>query len=161
MWIRLWLFLSEKPQMLYLYFKQLFAQVTNPPIDGIREEMITSSSVLLGVAGNLLEPNDKTSASIYLEHPILTSEQLAALKNINDGRFKAVTLSMLYKVDGGARSMERALERIFRQADRAIDEGANIIILSDRGVSREHAAIPAVTCFGGTASSYDQKRDQN
>lgn len=141
--------LSEKPQMLYLYFKQLFAQVTNPPIDGIREEMITSSSVHLGVSGNLLDPNDEKSASVYLEHPILTNDQLAALKNISGPRFKSVTLSMLYKVSDGVRSMERALERIFRQADKAIDEGANIIILSDRGVSAEHAAIPALLASAG------------
>ena len=141
--------LSEKPQMLYLYFKQLFAQVTNPPIDGIREEMITSSSVLLGANGNLLDPDDSKSACIYLEHPILTNGQLSALKNINDERFKSVTISILYKVSDGVRSMERALERIFRQTDKAIDEGANIIILSDRGVSSEYAAIPALLASSG------------
>ncbi|NCB42233.1 MAG: glutamate synthase large subunit [Clostridia bacterium] len=141
--------LSEKPQMLYLYFKQLFAQVTNPPIDGIREEMITSSSLLLGASGNLLDPDDNKTACIYLEHPILTNDQLIALKNIKDERFKSVTISILYKVADGSRSMERALERIFRQADRAIDEGANIIILSDRGVSKEYAAIPALLASSG------------
>lgn len=141
--------LSEKPQMLYLYFKQLFAQVTNPPIDGIREEMITSSSVLLGASGNLLDPADNKTACIYLENPILTNEQLNTLKNIKDERFKPVTISILYKVAEGSRSMERALERIFRQADRAIDEGANIIILSDRGVANEYAAIPALLASSG------------
>lgn len=141
--------LSEKPQMLYLYFKQLFAQVTNPPIDGIREEMITSSSILLGGAGNLMDPGDNQSASIYLEHPILTDEQLFKLKNLQDLRFKSVVISMLYKVSGGARSMERALERIFREADNAIEEGANILILSDRGVSSELAAIPALLASSG------------
>ena len=141
--------LSEKPQMLYLYFKQLFAQVTNPPIDGIREEMITSSSVLLGASGNLLDPDDSKSACIFLEHPILTNDQLRALKHLDDERFKSVTISILYKVSDGVRSMERALERIFRQADKAIDEGANIIILSDRGVSSEAAAIPALLASSG------------
>jgi len=141
--------LSEKPQMLYLYFKQLFAQVTNPPIDGIREEMITSSSLLLGASGNLLDPDDNKTACIYLDHPIITNDQLRALKNINDKRFKSVTISILYRVADGSRSMERALERIFRQADRAIDEGANIIILSDRGVSKEYAAIPALLASSG------------
>ncbi len=141
--------LSEKPQMLYLYFKQLFAQVTNPPIDGIREEMITSSSLLLGGSGNMLDPDTGSTASIFLEHPILTNQQLATLKAIKDTRFKTATISILYKVSDGSRPMERALERIFRQADRAIGEGANIIILSDRGVSKEYAAIPALLASSG------------
>ncbi|MEI6101894.1 MAG: glutamate synthase central domain-containing protein, partial [Eubacteriales bacterium] len=77
--------LSEKPQMLYLYFKQLFAQVTNPPIDGIREEIVTSSSILLGTSGNLLDPDRKSTASIFLDHPVLTNEQLAQIKQLNTG----------------------------------------------------------------------------
>ncbi len=143
--------LSEKPQMLYLYFKQLFAQVTNPPIDGIREEMITSSSVLLGASGNLLDPDDDKSACIFLEHPILTNEQMHILKNIEtvDRRFKSVTIPILYRAGDGARSMERALGRIFKLADKAIDDGANIIILSDRGVSKDYAAIPALLASSG------------
>jgi glutamate synthase (ferredoxin) len=141
--------LSERPQMLYLYFKQLFAQVTNPPIDGIREEIVTSSSIMLGTAGNLLEPDKKDTASIFLEHPILTNEQLAALKNLNDGYFKSVTISILYKAANGAAGMEKALSRIFREASNAISEGANIIILSDRGVNEEFAAVPALLASSG------------
>lgn len=141
--------LSEKPQMLYLYFKQLFAQVTNPPIDGIREEIVTSSSILLGDTGNLLDPDGEKAASILLEHPILTNKQLLTLKNLNNDKFKAVTISMLYKVKDGSKAMERALDRIFRQADKAISEGANIIILSDRGVNENQAAIPALLASSG------------
>lgn len=141
--------LSEKPQMLYYYFKQLFAQVTNPPIDGIREEIVTSSSMLLGDTGNLLEPDQIKSASIFLEHPILTNEQLLAIKQINNDKFKIRTISILYKASGGARAMERTLDRIFREADKAIHEGANIIILSDRGVNEELAAIPALLASSG------------
>lgn len=141
--------LSEKPQMLYLYFKQLFAQVTNPPIDGIREEIITSSSMLLGDTGNLLAPDQIKSASIFLEHPILTNEQLNTIKHLDNDKFKTRTISILYKASGGARAMERALDRMFREADKAISEGANILILSDRGVNEEHAAIPALLASSG------------
>lgn len=141
--------LSEKPQMLYLYFKQLFAQVTNPPIDGIREEIITSSSLLLGDMGNLLEPDRRHSASVFLEHPILTNEQLNTIKRLHDDRFKTATISMLYKASEGLKALEKALERIFREADQAIGAGANILILSDRGVNEVFAAIPALLASSG------------
>ncbi|SPF53742.1 glutamate synthase, large subunit [Candidatus Desulfosporosinus infrequens] len=141
--------LSEKPQMLYLYFKQLFAQVTNPPIDGIREELITSSSILLGDAGNLLDPDQSNSASIFLEHPILTNEQLNTIKHLNNDKFKTATLSILYQVSKGVKAMEKALDRIFRETDQAISAGANIIILSDRGVDENYAAIPALLACSG------------
>ncbi|KLU65095.1 ferredoxin-dependent glutamate synthase 1 [Desulfosporosinus acididurans] len=141
--------LSEKPQMLYLYFKQLFAQVTNPPIDGIREEIITSGSILLGDTGNLLDPDQRNSASLALEHPILTNEQLNTIKALNNDKLKAVTISILYNVSEGSRAMEKALGRVFRKADQAISEGTNIIILSDRGVNKEFAAIPALLASSG------------
>jgi len=141
--------LSEKPQMLYLYFKQLFAQVTNPPIDGIREDIVTSSSINLGDTGNLLDPDQRDSASIALEHPILTNEQLNTIKQLNNDKFKTVTLSILYQASEGANSMKKALKRIFKEADKAISEGANIIILSDRGVNEHLAAIPALLASSG------------
>ncbi|HZK55285.1 MAG TPA: glutamate synthase large subunit [Desulfosporosinus sp.] len=141
--------LSEKPQMLYLYFKQLFAQVTNPPIDGIREDIVTSSSTHLGGTGNLLDSDQRNSASIFLEHPILTNEQLNTIKHLNNDKFKTVTLSILYKASEGAKSMEKVLERIFRETDKAISEGANIIILSDRGVNEIYAPIPALLASSG------------
>lgn len=136
--------LSEKPQMLYLYFKQLFAQVTNPPIDGIREEIVTSASLLLGGTGNLLDPQDSTCNSLFLEHPILTNEQLQTIKKLNNERLKSTTLSILYDPSGEEQTLERGLERMLRQADRAISEGANILILSDRGVNDKLAGIPAL-----------------
>ncbi|MGC7872807.1 glutamate synthase large subunit [Desulfosporosinus sp. SYSU MS00001] len=141
--------LSEKPQMLYFYFKQLFAQVTNPPIDGIREEIITSASILLGDTGNLLDPDQRNSASLALEHPILTNEQLNTIKALNNDKLKAVTISILYNVSEGSKAMDKALDKVFRKADQAISEGANIIILSDRGVSKEFAAIPALLASSG------------
>lgn len=141
--------LSEKPQMLYLYFKQLFAQVTNPPIDGIREELVTSAGMFVGNSANLLDPDSPNTACLSLEYPILTNEQLAALKKMKDARFKSVQLSMLYPVAEGPKGMERALERIFRLSEKAIEEGANIIILSDRGVNKDMAAIPALLTVSG------------
>jgi glutamate synthase (ferredoxin) len=141
--------LSEKPQMLYVYFKQLFAQVTNPPIDGIREEIITSSSMLLGNAGNLLNPDQDDSASVFLEHPILTNEQLDIIKHLDNGKFKSRVIPILYKVSDGTNALERALVRIFREADKAISEEANINIHSDRGVNEEQAPIPALLASSG------------
>ncbi len=141
--------LSEKPQMLYLYFKQLFAQVTNPPIDGIREEVVTSDSIILGTSGNLLEPDKENSASIFLDHPILTNTELNTLKNLNNKVFKAVTISMLYKASEGVGALEKRLSRIYKEADTAIAQGANIIIISDRGVNAEYAAIPALLASSG------------
>lgn len=141
--------LSEKPQMLYFYFKQLFAQVTNPPIDGIREEIVTSGSVLLGTSGNLLEPDKEGTASIYLEHPILSNEELAIVKALCDDKFKSAAISMLYKISGGAKAMEKTLQDMFRAADKAIEDGANILILSDKGVNNEYAAVPALLACAG------------
>ena len=136
--------LSLKPQPLYLYFKQLFAQVTNPPIDGIREELITSSQVMLGVTGNLLEKGEGKASAILLEHPILTNMELEAIRNSKDKRFSSTVISILYKPEKGAREMEKVLERIFREADQAIASGANILILSDRGAGKDKGAIPAL-----------------
>jgi glutamate synthase (ferredoxin) len=141
--------LSEKPQMLYLYFKQLFAQVTNPPIDGIREEIITSSSVLLGNSGSLMDPDASHTTSLFLDHPLLTNDQLITIKELDNEQFKAVTISLLYKVKEGAIALEKALNRVFIEADKAIEEGANLIVISDRGVDSKHAAIPALLASSG------------
>ncbi|UWG98195.1 glutamate synthase large subunit [Dehalobacter sp. DCM] len=141
--------LSERPQMLYDYFQQLFAQVTNPPIDGIREEIITSSSVLLGNAGNLLDPDQTNTYAVYLDSPILTNSQLKTIMKLNTGRFKTARISILYRAAGGVRAMERALDKIYREADKAIAEGTNILVLSDRGVNKEFAAIPALLASSG------------
>ncbi|MFZ7120179.1 MAG: glutamate synthase large subunit [Eubacteriaceae bacterium] len=141
--------ISQKPQMLYLYFKQLFAQVTNPPIDGIREELVTSSKLLIGTAGNILKPKSEGCTSIALDHPIITNEQLQSLKKLDNNNFKTVTISMLYKPQEGGRGLEKAMARVFKEADEAIENGANIIILSDRGTCKELAAIPALLASAG------------
>jgi len=160
--------LSNKPQLLYNYFKQLFAQVTNPPIDPIREEIITSTETMVGARGSLLTPRPEGCALIKLEHPILTNEELEKLRHVSRKGFDAVTLPILFPADGGAgvppardgndshgqdaratKHLESALEKLFADADKAIAGGANIIILSDRGVSRENAPIPALLAVSG------------
>src|SRR5207247_7269631 len=125
--------LSDKPQLLYNYFKQLFAQVTNPPIDCIREEIITSWQTTIGSERNLLKPRPASVHLIELHSPILTNEELAKLRYISQGEFKSITFPILYKVANGPSELEKTLDDIFARADKAIAEGVNIIILSDRG----------------------------
>ncbi|HEV2319406.1 MAG TPA: glutamate synthase large subunit, partial [Verrucomicrobiae bacterium] len=141
--------LSNKPQLLYNYFKQLFAQVTNPPIDPIREEIITSTATMAGGRGGLLNPTPESCRLIKLKHPILTNEELEKLRAVDGTTFKCLTLSILFKADDGARGLEKALEKLFSDADQAIADGANILILSDRNISREMAPIPALLAVSG------------
>jgi glutamate synthase (ferredoxin) len=141
--------LSEKPQLIYNYFKQLFAQVTNPPIDPIREEIITSTFTMVGSRGGLLNPGPKSCAMIRLEQPILTNDELDKLRFIDHPGFKTETLSILFNVAEGAKGLEMALEKLFAAADLAVKEGANILILSDRGISQEMAPIPALLATAG------------
>ncbi|OGW72153.1 MAG: glutamate synthase subunit alpha [Omnitrophica bacterium GWA2_52_12] len=136
--------LSNKPQLLYNYFKQLFAQVTNPPIDCIREEIVTSTETTLGAEGNLLKPEPRSARQIRLVSPVLTNEEFEKLRHIHHPDFKSVVLPMLYKVDGGAAALEGALEKMFEMASRAVKHHVNLLILSDRGINDEHAAIPAL-----------------
>ncbi|MGD0253598.1 MAG: glutamate synthase large subunit, partial [Verrucomicrobiota bacterium] len=141
--------LSNKPQLLYNYFKQLFAQVTNPPIDPIREEIITSTETMVGSRGSLLKPAPESCALIKLEHPILTNGELEKLRHVSRKGFDAATLPILFQAAAGAKGLENALEKLFAAADQAIAGGANIVILSDRGVSRENAPIPALLAVAG------------
>ena len=141
--------LSDKPQLLYNYFKQLFAQVTNPPIDAMREEIITATETFIGSEGNLVHPSPESCRQIKVKYPIITNEELAKLRDINNPGFRSFNLPMLFKADNGEQGMKRALDEIFSDASRAISEGANILILSDRGVSRKYAAIPALLAVSG------------
>jgi len=141
--------LSRRPQLLYSYFKQLFAQVTNPPIDPIREEIVTATSVRIGAESNLLKPSPASARVIRLDHPILTNEQLARIAALNTKGFKSATLSLLFKAADGAEGMEKALESLCSAAIRQIESGTTILILSDRGVNREYAAIPALLAVSG------------
>ncbi|HVU07223.1 MAG TPA: glutamate synthase large subunit [Verrucomicrobiae bacterium] len=187
--------LSEKPQLLYNYFKQLFAQVTNPPIDPIREEIITSTDIMVGSEGNLLEPTPESARQIKMHYPILDDEELEKLRHINRPGFQSVTLPILFEAgsapasgaaeraprsanetsaNSGAsdvvsasnvsregagnstrgacapeKNLATALEKLFAAADKAIADGANIIILSDRGLSAALAPIPALLAVSG------------
>ena len=136
--------LSERPQMLYDYFQQNFAQVTNPPIDGVRESIVTSSRVMIGNVANIMDPNETGTAALEVTRPILTNREMAVIKNLQTDKLRAVTLSMLYPVNGGPEAMETAIESICIDAYRAIRNGANILVLSDRGVNSRMAAVPAL-----------------
>ena len=141
--------LSLGTPLLYDYFKQLFAQVTNPPIDPIREELITSTLSQLGAQGNLLEPTPECAGLIRLEHPLLTDRDLACLRAARLPGFAVETLSLLFSAASGAPEMELALEGLFRNADEAIGRGSSILILSDRGVDEDRAALPALLAVSG------------
>jgi glutamate synthase (ferredoxin) len=141
--------LSNRPQSLYNYFKQLFAQVTNPPIDCIREELITSSETTIGSERNLLKPLPESCRLIELKSPILTNEEFAKLKHLDQPGFKSITLPMLYPVNEGATGLEKTLDQIFAAASKAIKDGVNVLILSDRGINPDSAAIPALLAVAG------------
>jgi glutamate synthase (NADPH) large chain len=141
--------LSDQPQLLYNYFKQLFAQVTNPPIDPIREEIVTSTTTLVGSEANILEPTPASARMIRLDHPLLTNKEFEKLRHINRPGFRAATLSLLFAAADGTSGLEKALDGLFAAADEAIEAGSNILILSDRGVDRVHAAIPALLAVSG------------
>ncbi len=141
--------LSDRPKILFEYFKQLFAQVTNPPIDCIREEIVTSPVTTIGPERNLLKPEPESCHLIELKTPILSNEELAKLKHVTEGQFSAVTLPILFDPRGGAAALEKAMEEICAQADRSIAAGKNLLILSDRGVNKQNAPIPSLLAVAG------------
>jgi len=136
--------LSERPQRLYNYFKQLFAQVTNPPIDAIREELITSTGTTIGPERNLLLPEPESCRHIRVPTPILSNEEFAKLRHIRRPGFKAITIPIFFTAGEGEAGLRAALRLMCEAADRVIERGHNLIILSDRGIDRENAAIPAL-----------------
>ena len=145
--------LSSKPHPLFDYFKQLFAQVTNPPIDCIREEIITSTQTVTGSERNLLKPEPESCHVIELKTPVLTNEELAKLRHIAHGDFKSATLPILFSPKGthedAARALEAAMDDLCAKASKAIAEGVNILILSDRGVNKDNAPIPSLLAVAG------------
>ncbi len=137
--------LSERPRLLYDYFKQLFAQVTNPPLDAIREELVTSMESTIGPERNLLAPEPESCRQINVRYPIIDNDQLAKLRHINSTPlqgFRSVTLPMIYDPRDGGAALERAMDRLKAQAFAAVESGHTILILSDRGVTAKCAPIP-------------------
>ena len=141
--------LSDKSQVLFNYFKQMFAQVTNPPIDALREELITGTEVYLGGEGNLINPLPQSCHQISLDMPILSNEDLEKIRELDDPRIKTVTLSTLFESNTGGDGLEKALEDIFVAADKAIADGNTIIVLSDRGVNANMLPIPSALAISG------------
>ena len=150
--------LSDRPQLLYNYFKQLFAQVTNPPIDSLREDIVTMNRLYLGSTGNLVDPKPEDCHMIEINDPILTNEDLAKLKNTEEEGFRSVTLPMLYPAGGNGLALKKSLDELFVAAEKAIDTGANILILSDRGINSGRTAIPALLAVSGLHQFLTRKR---
>jgi glutamate synthase (NADPH/NADH) large chain len=137
--------LSQRPQLLYNYFQQLFAQVTNPPLDGIREEMITDISLTLGSDHNIFEATEEHCRKLKIQNPVISKEDLDKIKNYDiNPHYKVTSLQMLYSLERGHNGLEEGLESLLSEASKAIEGGSNIIILSDRYISKEKAAIPAL-----------------
>ena len=136
--------LSEKPRLLYDYFKQIFAQVSNPPVDAIREELVMSLTSRLGPQRNILEPGPEHARMLKLDHPILNNEQLAQLKELDINDFYSSTLSILFDVEKGVGGLASALSQLCRQAENAVISGSSFIVLSDRGTGKEQVPIPSL-----------------
>ena len=134
--------LSDRPQLLYNYFKQLFAQVTNPPLDGIREEIVTDTSLSLGSEFNLFEISPAHSKKLSIQNPVISNEDLDKIRCLETEDFKTASISTLYEINNGLNGLENALDDIISEVDNALAKGVNIIILSDRGVSPSLAPIP-------------------
>ncbi|CDM67742.1 Glutamate synthase large subunit [Clostridium bornimense] len=139
--------LSDRPQPLYNYFKQLFAQVTNPPIDAIREVIVTSSRMYLGPEGNLLNPNETNCRRVKLTSPIISNEEMYKVLNLDNQGFKVEVLPIVFDAKGG--DLKKALDDLFAKADKAIEDGATILVLSDRMVDENNAGIPALLATSG------------
>ena len=141
--------LSNQSQPLFNYFKQLFAQVTNPPIDCIREEIITATETAIGSERNLLDPKPESARLIELKSPILTNEEFAKLKHLDLPGFKSVTLPILFKASSGPSGLEKAMGELCAKISKAIADGYNVVVLSDRGVNKEWAPIPSLLAVAG------------
>lgn len=142
--------LSNRPRLLYDYFKQLFAQVTNPPLDAIREELVTSMGVTIGAEDNLLEPRPEACRQIKVDFPVLHNDQVAKLRHLPTGSpFRSTTLPLLYDPGEDGPGLERAMEQLCRKASVAVEAGIGVLILSDRGVDADHAPIPSLLALAG------------
>ena len=153
--------LSQRPQLLYNYFKQLFAQVTNPPLDGIREEIVTDTSLSIGKEFNLFDISADHAKKLSIQNPVISNEDLDKIKFIEHQDFKAKTITTLYEVNSGLNGLENALDDMIKAIDTALDQGANIIILSDRGVSPSLAPIPMLLATSHTHHAFKRLKKRS
>ena len=154
--------LSNKPQLLFNYFKQLFAQVTNPPLDGIREEIVTDISITVGKEYNIFELSSNHAKKLHIENPIISNEDLYKINSLNNNSFKTAKISILYEVQLGLNGIETALEDIVSEIEKEISKGVNLIILSDKGVSPLLAPIPILLATSNVQNhfKYLKKRSE-
>jgi glutamate synthase (NADPH/NADH) large chain len=141
--------LSDRPRLLFDYFKQVFAQVTNPPLDAIREELVTSMASTVGPEGNLLDPRPESCRQIKIKYPIIDNDQLAKLRYVYEPGFRSISLPMLFDPRKGGGGLEPALEDLKRRASDAVAAGYTIVILSHRGADRDRAPIPSLLATAG------------
>ena len=141
--------LSDQNPLMFSYFKQLFAQVSNPPLDAIREELVTSVETFVGAEGNLFDETPEQCHQLKLNEPVLTNRELEKVRAIGVGRLRAKTVSTLFEPAGGAGALKRAMNALCSEASRAVQDGCQILVLSDRGVDRDHAPIPSVLATAG------------
>jgi len=141
--------LSNQSKHLYQYFKQIFAQVTNPALDCIREELVTATETFIGSEGNVLQPTPDSCRMIRMDSPLIDNNRLAQLREVRLEGFKSATLDMLFPANGDGKALKQALSDLFQKADAAIADGVNILILTDRQISRKEAAIPTLLAMGG------------
>src|SRR6202142_1340965 len=153
--------LSDKPQLLFSYFKQTFAQVTNPAIDSIREGLVMSLNSYIGSEGNILDETPKNCHILKLRHPIISNRRLEKLRRVNWGDFLATTLPVLFRADGGDDNLEQAIETLCRRASLAIKSGYTLLILSDRGVDKEYAPIPSLLALSAVHNHLIREKTRN
>jgi glutamate synthase (ferredoxin) len=153
--------LSDKPQLLFNYFKQTFAQVTNPAIDSIREGLVMSLNTYIGSEGNILDETPKNCHTLKLRHPVISNWRLEKIRRVSWGDFLATSLPMLFRVEGGEQQLERALETLCRRASLAIKSGYTLLILSDRGVDQEYAPIPSLLALSAVHNHLIREKTRN
>ncbi len=153
--------LSDQPQLLFNYFKQTFAQVTNPAIDPIREGLVMSLNSYIGSEGNILEETPKNTHMLKLRHPIISNWRLEKLRRVSWGNFLATTLPMHFRVDGGEQRLEQAVETLCRRASLAVKDGYTLLILSDRGIDDEYAPIPSLLALSAVHNHLIREKTRN
>ena len=153
--------LSDKPQLLFNYFKQTFAQVTNPAIDSIREGLVMSLNTYIGCEGNILDEAPKNSHTLKLRHPIISNWRLEKLRHVSWGDFAASTVPMLFQVEGGEAELAKALETLCERASAAVKSGSTLLILSDRGVDDRHAPIPSLLALSAVHNHLIREKTRN